>query len=60
MQDSPLFGQIHLGYAPVVDHRRDIAGVQLTFVPARADVQPDAAELLRVLCAAFDPFEPAK
>lgn len=60
MQDSPLFGQIHLGYAPVVDHRRDIAGVQLTFVPARADVQPDAAELLRVLCAAFDPSEPAK
>jgi EAL and modified HD-GYP domain-containing signal transduction protein len=60
MQDSPLFGQVHLGYAPVVDHRRDIAGVQLTLVPARADVQPDAAELLRVLCAAFEPLEPTK
>lgn len=57
MQDSPLFGQIHLGYAPVVDHRRDIAGVQLTLMPARTDVHQDAAELLRLLTTAFPPPE---
>lgn len=57
MQDSPLFGQIHLGYEPMVDHRRDAAGVRLSLVPARADVQPDAAELLRVLSTAFPPTE---
>ncbi len=60
MQDSPLFGQIHLGYAPVVDHRRDIAGVQLTLMPARTDVHPDAAELLRLLTTAFPPPEGSK
>jgi len=60
MQDSPLFGQIFLGYAPVVDHRRDIAGTQLTLVPARADVLPEAGELLSVLRAAFEPAEIAK
>lgn len=60
MQDSPLFGQIHLGYAPVVDARRDIAGVQLTLVPVRPDVQVDAAELLRVLSTAFPPPEVSK
>ena len=60
MQDSPLFGQIQLGYAPVVDHRRDIAGVQLTLMPTRPDVQPDAAELLRVLTTAFPPPEGSK
>jgi c-di-GMP phosphodiesterase len=59
MQASPLFGQIHLGYAPLVDHRRDITGIQLTLVPARADAQPDAAELLTFLRAAFEPAEPA-
>jgi len=60
MQDSQLFGQIHLGYAPVVDHRRDIAGVQLTLMPARPDVQPDAAELLRLLTTAFPQPEVSK
>jgi EAL and modified HD-GYP domain-containing signal transduction protein len=60
MQDVPLFGQIHLGYAPVVDHRRDITGIQLTLVPARTDAKPDAAELLTLLRAAFEPAEPAK
>ena len=53
MQDSPLFGQMLLGYAPVVDHRRDAKAIQLTAMPLRADVQPDAAELLRVLSVAF-------
>ncbi|MFM8769022.1 MAG: EAL and HDOD domain-containing protein [Rubrivivax sp.] len=60
MQDSPLFSQIHLGYAPLVDHRRDITGIRLTLVPARSDAQPDAAELFRLICAAFEPTEGAK
>lgn len=60
MQDSPLLGQIHLGYAPLVDQRRDAVGVQLTVMPARADVSPDAAELLRVLATAFPPPENAR
>lgn len=60
MQDSPLFGQIHLGYAPLVDHRRDITGIRLSLVPARSDVKHDASELLRLICAAFEPSEGIK
>lgn len=53
MQDSPLFAQIHLGYMPVVDGRRNATGLRLTFMPVKPEVQPDAAELIRVLATAF-------
>jgi EAL and modified HD-GYP domain-containing signal transduction protein len=53
MQDSPLYGQIVLGYSPVVDAQRQAYGVQLTVFPSRPDTTPNAAELLRVLSTAF-------
>jgi EAL and modified HD-GYP domain-containing signal transduction protein len=53
MQDSPLFGLIHLGYAPIVGRDRQVCGVQLTLMPTRSQIRPDAAELLSLLCAAF-------
>lgn len=57
MQDSPLFGQILLGFSPLVDAQRRAYGLQLTVFPARPEVTPDAAELLRVLSTTFPAAE---
>jgi hypothetical protein len=37
MQDSPLFGLIHLGYAPIVGWDRQVCGFQFALI-APADV----------------------
>lgn len=53
MQDSPLFGQIHLGYAPIVRHGGHVGGLQLTVMPLRTHTRQAAAGLLSVLSQAF-------
>lgn len=53
MQDSPLFGQIHLGYAPIVRHGGHVGGLQLTVMPSRTHTRQAAAGLLSVLSQAF-------
>jgi hypothetical protein len=53
MQDSPLFGQIHLGYTPVVSRGGHVGGLQLTLMPSRTLTRLDAAGLLGLLCQAF-------
>lgn len=60
MQDSPLYGQILLGFSPLVDAQRRAYGVQLSVFPARPETTPDAAELLRVLSTAFPAPEEAR
>lgn len=60
MQDSPLYGQILLGFSPLVDAQRHAYGVQLSVFPARPETAPDAAELLRVLSTAFPASEDAR
>lgn len=51
--DHPILSGIALGYAPVIDRQRAIAGTRLTLVPLRADAKVDHAELLAALSAAF-------
>jgi EAL and modified HD-GYP domain-containing signal transduction protein len=53
MQDSPLFGQIHLGYTPVLSRGGHVGGLQLTLMPSRTQTRLDAAGLLGLLCQAF-------
>jgi EAL and modified HD-GYP domain-containing signal transduction protein len=53
MQDSPLFGQIHLGYTPIVGRGGHVGGLQLTLMPSRTETRLDAAGLLGLLCEAF-------
>lgn len=53
MQDSPLLGQILLGYAPVVGAEGQVGGLQLALMPARSGARLDAAELLKLLVRAF-------
>jgi EAL and modified HD-GYP domain-containing signal transduction protein len=53
MQDSPLFGQIHLGYAPIVGRGGPLGGLQLTLMPSRTQARVDAGELLGLLSQAF-------
>jgi EAL and modified HD-GYP domain-containing signal transduction protein len=60
MQDSPLYGQILLGFSPLVDAQRHAYGVQLSVFPARPETTPDAAELLRVLSTAFPVSEDSR
>jgi EAL and modified HD-GYP domain-containing signal transduction protein len=51
--DHALLPGIALGYAPVIDRQRAIAGTRLTLVPLRPDVKVDHAELLAALGATF-------
>jgi c-di-GMP phosphodiesterase len=51
--DHAILPGIALGYAPVIDRQRAIAGTRLTLVPLRADAKLDHAELLAALSAAF-------
>ena len=49
MQDSPLLGQILLGYAPIVGAGGQVSGLQLALMPAQSQTRLDAAELLKWL-----------
>ncbi|MDR7335014.1 HDOD domain-containing protein [Roseateles asaccharophilus] len=51
--DHAILPGVALGYAPVIDRQRAIAGTRLTLVPLRADANIDHAELLAALTAAF-------
>ncbi len=51
--DHAILSGIALGYAPVIDRQRSIAGTRLTLVPLRADALPDQAELLAALAATW-------
>jgi len=51
--DHAILPGIALGYSPVIDRQRAIAGTRLTLVPLRPDVKVDHAELLAALSAAF-------
>ncbi|MCY4743667.1 HDOD domain-containing protein [Pelomonas sp. UHG3] len=51
--DHALLPGVALGYSPVIDRQRAIAGTRLTLVPLRPDAKVDHAELLAALAAAF-------
>lgn len=51
--DHAILPGIALGYAPVIDRQRAIAGTRLTLVPLRADAKADHAELLAALAAVW-------
>ncbi len=51
--DHAVLPGVALGYAPVIDRQRNIAGTRLTLVPLRADARPDHAELLAALSATW-------
>jgi EAL and modified HD-GYP domain-containing signal transduction protein len=51
--DHAILPGVALGYAPVIDRQRNIAGTRLTLVPLRADVRTDHAELLAALAATW-------
>ncbi|MCW5657937.1 MAG: HDOD domain-containing protein [Burkholderiaceae bacterium] len=46
MNDHPVFGQVVLGYSPMVDRHRAITASRLTVFPSRPDITPNAADLL--------------
>ena len=51
--DHAVLPGVALGYAPVIDRQRNIAGTRLTLVPLRADAKVDHAELLAALSATW-------
>ncbi|WP_082536322.1 MULTISPECIES: EAL and HDOD domain-containing protein [unclassified Roseateles] len=51
--DHAILPGIALGYAPVIDRQRAIAGTRLTLVPLRPDAKVDHAELLGALAATW-------
>lgn len=51
--DHAILPGVALGYAPVIDRQRNIAGTRLTLVPLRADARTDHAELLAALTATW-------
>ena len=51
--DHAILPGVSLGYAPVIDRQRAIAGTRLTLVPLRADARVDQAELLAALDATW-------
>jgi c-di-GMP phosphodiesterase len=48
MQDSPVLGQVALGYSPMIDRQRAVVATRLTVFPERVD-GVDAAALLALL-----------
>jgi len=46
MNDHPVFGQVALGYSPMVDRHRAITASRLTVFPSRPDTTPNVADLL--------------
>jgi EAL and modified HD-GYP domain-containing signal transduction protein len=53
MQDSPLLGQILLGYAPIVGAGGQLSGLRLALMPDQSQTRLDASELLKWLAHAF-------
>jgi EAL and modified HD-GYP domain-containing signal transduction protein len=53
MQDSPLLGQILLGYAPIVGAGGEVSGLRLALMPDQPQTRLDAAELLKWLAHSF-------
>ena len=53
MQDSPLLGQILLGYAPIVGPGGQVSGLQLALMPDQSQTRLDAADLLALLDRVF-------
>ena len=53
MQDSPLLGQLLLGYAPIVGAGGQVSGLRLALMPDQPQTRLDAAELLKSLAHAF-------
>ena len=51
--DHAILPGVALGYAPVIDRQRAIAGTRLTLIPLRADAKVDQAELLAALAATW-------
>ncbi|MFG6465603.1 EAL and HDOD domain-containing protein [Roseateles sp. BYS87W] len=51
--DHAVLPGIALGYAPVIDRQRAIAGTRLTLIPMRPEARADAAELLPALAAVW-------
>jgi len=60
MQDSPLLGQILLGYAPIVGGGGQVRGLQLALMPDQSQTRLDAVDLLRWLVQAFPAEQPPK
>ena len=53
MHDSPLLGQILLGYAPIVGPGGQVSGLQLALMPEQSQTRLDAADLLALLERVF-------
>ncbi|PTT85133.1 histidine kinase [Pelomonas sp. HMWF004] len=51
--DQALLPGFALGYSPLIDRQRAIAGTRLTLVPLRPDVKADPDELLAALATAW-------
>lgn len=49
MSESPILGQVALGYAPMIDRERHVTAIRLTVFPARPDTSVGAAPLLAAL-----------
>ncbi len=49
----PVLGSLTVGYAPIVDAQRSLAGLRLTLVPQRSDAPVDGAALKEALVAAW-------
>ena len=49
----PVLGSLTIGYAPIVDAQRSLAGLRLTLVPQRPDAPVDGAALKEALVAAW-------
>jgi EAL and modified HD-GYP domain-containing signal transduction protein len=53
MSESPILGQVALGYAPMIDRERRVTAIRLTVFPARPDAAVAAASLLATLAEAW-------
>jgi c-di-GMP phosphodiesterase len=53
MTEHPAFGQVALGYSPLIDQSRAVIAPRLTVFPLRADAPPSATDLLAALELAF-------
>lgn len=49
MNDSPILGQVALGYSPFIDRSRAVSATRLTVFPLRPDATLDAAQLLHAV-----------
>ena len=59
MQEHPVLGHVTLGYSPLVDRQRSVVATRLTAFPARPDLQPDMAALMRAVSEVWPAPSPA-